>query len=119
MAFSVTPSATPLGRFTIRLTNLQLAGGAQGVIGISGDATADFQLPAGWPPAEVFPAGLTQADVISLTFWQVAAGASADHIHINKTTAPVTGTFRLSILNDTGNNVVMELYLQYIQSIAR
>lgn len=116
MPFLVTPTATLLGKLIVRLTNVQLAAGGQGVLGVAGDATADFQLPAGWPPSEV---GATLADLIEFRFVQVAAGASADHIHINKTTAPVTNTFRVSILNDTGNPVVMEAYIQYFHSAIR
>jgi hypothetical protein len=117
VAFLVTPVATALGQCVIRLTNLQLAAGAQGVIGVSGDATADFQLPAGWPPADV--PGTDPAVMTSFQYVFVAAGASAGHLHVNKTTAPVTGTFRIALLNDTADTANMEAYVRYFHSSAR
>jgi hypothetical protein len=119
MAFSSNGTTSQLGRFTLRIMGLQLAAGTSGVIGLAGDATCDLQLPAGWPPAETLPAGVTLNDVIRFQYVQIAFGAAADHIHVNKTTAPVTNTFRIMISNDTGNPVNMEAYIQYFHSLIR
>lgn len=116
MPFLFTPTAKLLGRFTVRMTNTQLGAGAVGVIGVDGDSTADFTLPAGWPPPEP---GVDPADMVSIQYVLVAAGSGAGHLHFNKTTAPVTGTFRVSILNDTSDIANMELYLRYIHSLIR
>lgn len=96
----------------VRITGVRLADGANGTIGLFGDAGAGIQLPEGFKPAPF--ADVTLSDALQCWYVQTGAGGGGEsrHVHVDKSEGP---PFRITFTNDGGGNPTadFEIYIRY------
>lgn len=120
MAFTGVAHVQSLGKYTVRITGLSLAGQSSGIIGLNGDTGADVQLPASFPSgpdAAAIAQGLDMTDLCECRIHDFSIGGAANsHRHQNQTLNP----FRITIVNDVGAaSADYDIYVQYLHSLIR